>query len=307
MEPYFYSYSRHLHERIFPGIRVRKVSLHGGFTCPNLDGTKGRGGCIYCDNRSFSPSAANRAVSLRSQLETGMAKLRTITRAEKFIAYFQPFSNTYAPVAELRVLYEQALDHPDVIGLAIGTRPDCIDADVVDLLEELSRRTYLTLELGLQTANDATLERINRGHSVGDFIRAMELGSGRGFEICVHVILGLPGETCEDFKITAETLAGCAYHSLKLHPLHIVKGTALARLHAKGAYIPLTREGYVSAVVDFLERVSPSVALQRFTGDAPKEILIAPDWCRDKMDVLRAVKAEFARRGTRQGSLYHLK
>ncbi len=302
VDEYFHSYTRHLKERIFPGRRVRKVSLHGGFTCPNLDGTKGRGGCIYCDNRSFSPSAASRGTDIRDQLEKGMAKLRAITGAESFIAYFQPFSNTYGSVDTLRSVYEQALAHPDVVGLAIGTRPDCINGEVVRLLEELAGRTYLSLELGLQSANDATLERINRGHSVKDFTRAMELCAGRGFEICVHVILGLPGENSDDFGHTAESLSHHEFHSLKLHPLHVVKGTALARLYAQGGYIPLMMEEYVGAVVDFLERTHPSVALQRFTGDAPKELLVAPDWCRHKMALLRAVKAEFQRRGTRQGT-----
>jgi radical SAM protein (TIGR01212 family) len=286
----------------FGSLRVRKVPLHGGFTCPNLDGTKARGGCTYCDNRSFSPVAGQRATPLAAQFDAGAAYFRDRVGADGYIAYFQAFSGTYAPVARLRALYEEALALPGVVGISIGTRPDCVTPEVADLLDELSARTYVTLELGLQSAFDETLRRINRAHTFGEFAATMELCRGRAFERCVHVILGLPGEEAEHYRATAKAIGAWEYHSIKVHPLHVVRGTALAREHARGDYAPPTQAEYVEGLVDFLERIPGSVGVQRFTADAPPAMLAAPQWCRDKNAVLNAMKAEFARRGTRQGS-----
>lgn len=300
--PFYTSYSALLKAKGFAGLRVRKVTLNGGFTCPNLDGTKARGGCTFCDNRGFSPSAGDRAVSIPDQLAKGMAYQRSRLGAERFIAYFQPFSGTYAPVDRLRTLYRQALDHPDVVGLAIGTRPDCIDAGIADLLEEIGRSTYLSLELGLQSAHDESLRRINRAHGFREFAQTMDLCAGRGFDICVHVILGLPGEAAGHYRATALALGGWRFHSVKIHPLHIVRGTVLASQFRNGAYRPLGQDEYVSGLVDFLERIPPEVAVQRFTADAPPEMLIAPLWCRSKPEIQKAMTGEFIRRGTHQGS-----
>jgi radical SAM protein (TIGR01212 family) len=287
----------------FGKLRVRKVPLHGGFTCPNLDGTKARGGCTYCDNRSFSPVAGQRATPLAAQFDAGAAYFRDHVGADAYIAYFQAFSGTYAPVARLRALYEEALALPEVVGISIGTRPDCVTAEIVDLLEEFSARTHVTLELGLQSAFDETLRRINRAHTFDEFAATMDLCRGRAFERCVHVILGLPGETAEHYRATAREIGAWEYHSIKIHPLHVVRGTALAREHARGDYAPPSQAEYVAGLVDFLERIPASVGVQRFTADAPAAMLIAPAWCRDKNAALNAMKAEFARRGTRQGSL----
>lgn len=299
----FTPYARLLASRGFAGVRVRKVPLHGGFTCPNLDGTKARGGCTYCDNRSFSPVAGSRAVPVSRQLEDGSAFMRDRLGADRFIAYFQAFSGTYAPVQRLSALYREALDAPGVVGISIGTRPDCVTPAVVDLLDDLSRRTYVTLEIGLQSAFDETLRRINRAHTFAEFAATMDLCAGRGFDLCVHLILGLPGEGPGHFRASARALRRWRYHSLKIHPLHVVRGTRLALEHARGAYVPLTREAYVAGLADVLERIPSDVGIQRFTADAPPRLLIAPAWCRDKNAVLNALKAEFARRGTRQGSL----
>ena len=201
----------------------------------------------------------------------------------------------------MKSLYKEALAHPDVIGLAIGTRPDCITPQIADLLEELGRETYVSLELGLQSAFDETLDKINRAHHFVDFVHAMDLCGGRGFEICIHVILGLPQESSLHFRRTACSLIRWKYHSLKIHPLHVVKGTVLASQFRKGDYTPLERTEYVSGVIDFLERVPPSVGIQRFTGDAPIELLLAPFWCREKAAILEAMLSEFRERGTWQG------
>lgn len=275
--------------------------MNGGFTCPNLDGSKGRGGCTYCDNRSFSPSAGDRSLSIRQQLEKGMEYQRRHLRADRFIAYFQTFSGTYAPVERLRVLYRQALDHPDVIGLSIGTRPDCITPAIVDLLEEIGRTTYVTLELGLQSSHDETLRRINRAHGFAEFASAMDLCASRGFDLCVHVMLGLPGETREHYRATARALNAWRFHSVKIHPLHVVRGTVLERQFRKGEYIPLEQAEYVAGLVDFLERIPSEVGVQRYTADASGDLLIAPEWCRSKSGILKAMMDEFIRRGTRQG------
>ena len=305
MTAYYTPYSETLKQRGFGGLRIRKVTLNGGFTCPNLDGTKGRGGCVFCDNRGFSPVAERRGAAIETQLEEGIRYSRVHFEAQKFIAYFQPFSGTYAPVTRLRESYERALRHPDVIGLSIGTRPDCVTAEIVELLEEFSRKTYLTLELGLQSSDDGTLNRINRGHTFSEFSAAMDLCRNRGFDVCVHVILGLPGETTTHHRNTALSLNRWPYHSIKIHPLHIVKGTPLAEDFARGRYAPLEFEKYVEEVVGFLEHVPARVGVQRFTGDAKGELLIAPQWCREKNIIRNAMIAEFRRRNSRQGTGLH--
>lgn len=300
---YYTPYAQTLAARGMSGVRVRKVPVHGGFTCPNLDGTKARGGCTYCDNRSFSPVAGSRTVPLSLQIAEGSAFMRDRIGADRYIVYFQAFSGTYAPVDTLRALYTEALAAPDVVGLSVGTRPDCVTPEAAQLLEELARDHYVTLELGLQSAFDETLKTINRAHTFEDFSTTMNLCSGRGFDLCVHLILGLPGESRPHYRATARALSRWDYQSIKIHPLHVVKGTALARQHFRGEYAPLTRDEYVEGLADVLERIPSTVGVQRFTGDAPPDLLIAPQWCRDKSGVLNALKREFDQRGTRQGSL----
>ena len=295
-------YSRILERRGFGGHRIRKVTLNGGFTCPNLDGSKARGGCTYCDNRGFSPSAGHRSVSIEEQLRMGMEWQRAHLGATRFIAYFQTFSGTYAPPDRLEPLYRRALAHPDVIGISIGTRPDCLSPEIVDLLAGLGGETFLTLELGLQSAHDASLARINRAHGFAEFAAAMDLCEGKGFDVCVHLILGLPGESREHFRSTAFALAPWTFHSVKIHPLHIVKGTALEKEYRRGEYRPLSADAYVDGLVDVLERVPPGVGVQRFTADARGDLLVAPEWCRDKETIRKAMEAEFLRRDSRQGS-----
>jgi len=295
------SYASVLARKGFAGRRIRKVTLNGGFTCPNLDGTKGRGGCTFCDNRAFSPVAGSRGIPIAEQLRSGIAFHRDRSRVDGFIAYFQPFSGTYAPVERLESLYRQALAHPDVVGLSIGTRPDCVDAKVADLLARLSAETFLTLELGLQSAHDASLRRINRGHGFAEFVQAMELCSGRGFDLCVHLILGLPGEGPDQFRATAEALRPWRFESVKIHPLHAVRGTALGADYMAGAWSPLGSDDYVAGLADVLERIPANVGVQRLSGDAPPGMLLAPLWCRDKDALRAALETELMRRGTWQG------
>jgi hypothetical protein len=293
------------------GQPVQKLSIDGGFTCPNRDGTKGVGGCSYCNNRSFSLGVGRDSLSVQEQIECQINRVRQSGRrkAELFLAYFQSFSNTYGAIAQLRQLYDEALSVREVVGLDIATRPDCVPDPVLDLLQAYAQRTHLWLELGLESSHDRTLARINRGHTWAEFESAMRRSSGRGFNLCVHIILGLPGETPEMMRQTATRLGQLMAEldvpamGIKLHHLHIVKGTALAKDYAAGKITTLTPEEYIPLVCDFLERLPENTVIQRFMGDALGDTLIAPHWSVAKSQMLNAIAAEFERRGTKPGSL----
>ncbi len=294
-------YSRNCFLRKRFGRPIWKVSLDAGCTCPNRDGSLGRAGCIFCDPESFSPSRRLPLGSITAQLEEGMRRLRARHAAEGFVAYFQPATNTYGPLDRLRGLYEEALGHPQVVGLAIGTRPDCAGEAVLDTLAELSARTWLTIEFGLQTIHDRTLDWLERGHGVGAFLDAARRARQRGLEMGVHVILGLPGESPADMLATARCLARLGVASVKLHNLYAVRGTRLAELLAAGQVRLPERDEYVRWVVDFLEVLPPGCVIDRLSGDAPRRYLVGPEWCLDKAAVRAAVDAEFSRRGSWQG------
>ncbi len=295
----YYSLRDHLQHRF--GQRVQKITLDAGLTCPNRDGRLGRGGCIYCNDRGSGTGAARRGLDLRQQLAEGIARLSSRYRAQKFIAYFQSFSNTYAPVATLRQLYGQVLEHPQVVGLSIGTRPDCLAPPILDLLQSYLPRWLIWLELGLQSAHDRTLRRLNRGHSVAAFTQALAQAADRGIPVVAHVILGLPGEEKTDMLATARFLADLPLAGVKIHLLYVIRGTALAELYQRGAYTPLTQEAYVDVLVDFLELLPPQMVIHRLTGDPHPQELLAPAWCLDKAAVLQHIKMTFAERRTFQG------
>lgn len=284
------------------GQRVQKITLDAGLTCPNRDGRVGMGGCLYCNARGSGTGAWGRGLSITRQLAEGAARLQKRYGARQFIAYFQSFSNTYAPLEHLRALYEEALAFPGVVGLSIGTRPDCLSPEILDLLAEYARTRLVWLELGLQSAHNETLRRINRGHDVACFTAAVQEAAGRGLEIVAHVILGLPGEGPAHFAATARYLAGLPLQGVKIHICYVIRGSGLERLYLTGAYQPLSEAAYVQAVLDFMELLPPYLVIHRLTGDPHPEELVAPAWCRDKARVLRLIKKEFARRGTRQGS-----
>ncbi|MGL1933969.1 MAG: TIGR01212 family radical SAM protein [Fibrobacterales bacterium] len=299
---YYRPYKDYLTE-LFPEYKkVWKVSIDAGFTCPNRDGSKSRGGCTYCNNESFSPAHGNDHIPVHDQVSNGVKFLKHRYKADKYIAYFQPYTNTYAPIEKLRALYEEAIAHPDVCALTIGTRPDCVTPEVVALCEELSQKVHVTLELGLQTSHDSTLERINRCDTWSEFERAMNLLKGSLVETCIHIIIGLPGEDRSHFVETAQKIGQWKYHTLKLHPLHIVKQTIIVKEFKEGAIELLTEQEYIESVTDFLEWVPADVGIQRFTGETGDDSLIAPDWCKKKNTVQIGVIAEFQKRGTRQGS-----
>ena len=285
------------------GERVQKISLDAGLTCPNRDGRVGTGGCLYCNARGSGTGAWTRGQSLAAQLAEGMARLSRRYQAARFIAYFQSFSNTYAPLTKLRELYEEALAFPQVVGLSIGTRPDCLTDEVLDLLAGYAPERLVWLELGLQSAHDATLQRLNRGHDVACFSAAVDRAAARGLEVVAHVILGLPGEGPREMAATADYLARLPVHGVKIHLLYVVKGSGLARLHDAGEYACLTEDRYVELVVDFIERLPPHLVIHRLTGDPHAGELLAPAWCLDKSRVLKRLREEFSRRGTGQGKL----
>ncbi len=295
----FLPYSRYLRDRF--GGPVRKLCVDAGFTCPNLDGNKGTGGCAFCNNAAFSAGSRGNRRDLATQVEAGRRYLARRYGESRYILYFQAFSNTYAPLPELDYLYRLFQGEEDVVGIAVGTRPDCIDHGVVELLDGLAAETHVTLELGIQTIHDASLRRVRRGHTWTESRAALELAAGRRFDLCLHAILGLPGEGREEIRETAEALARFPYHSLKLHNLHIVHGTDLAEPYRAGRIHLPDRPTYISWVADFLERTPPTVALQRLVGDAPPNLLLSEGWCHDKPGLYRDLLAEFDHRGSRQG------
>jgi uncharacterized protein len=306
----YYAFSRFLKEQF--GAKVYRVTIDAGFTCPNVDGTVAVGGCVYCDNRSFSPNRRLPRTAVREQVRRGIEILQNRYQATRFLAYFQAATNTYAPAAKLKKLYDEALEHPQVVGLAIGTRPDCLPDDVIDLIESYTRDRYVCLELGLQTIHDRSLDWMNRGHHYDAFAEAVEKLNQRfalalngkskpKLDLCAHVILGLPGESHDEMLATADALAQLPVHSVKIHNLHVVKDTPLKTMYERGEARMFERDEYVQIVCDFLERLRPDMVIHRLSGDAPPDYLVAPLWCLDKPALLRAIHDELERRDSWQG------
>ena len=293
------------HLRGIFGCRVQKITVDAGLTCPNRDGTLSSGGCIYCNTRGSGTGAHARGLSITRQLTNGKQSLSKRYKAKKFLAYFQSFSNTYAPLPTLKRLYDEALSVDDVVGLSIGTRPDCVNGRVLDLLQSYAERHLIWLEYGLQSASDVTLEFINRGHDVQSFIDAVEKTKNRGIKICVHVILGLPHETRQDILHTAATIARLGIDGVKLHLLYVVKGTRLEALYRKGEFKCLEQHAYVDLVCDFLERIPFEMVVQRLTGDPHREELAAPAWSLKKTETLELVGKTLEKRASWQGRYFN--
>lgn len=285
------------------GCKVYKATVDAGFTCPNRDGNLGTGGCIYCNNRGFSPNTRQPERGVREQLESGMAHLRKRYKAEKFIAYFQAYTNTYGPIERLEALYREALEPSEVVALSVGTRPDCCGDEVVDLLGRLSLERDVWVELGLQSVRNATLELINRRHTYEDFLDAVKrIRKYPALKICAHVILGLPGEPRESMLESARVISDLGIESVKIHLLHVLKDTPLEEMYNRGEVEIFSMKEYVRLCCDYLELLDESVLIQRLTADGPSDILVAPEWAMEKRKTLDKIEKEMLKRGTRQGA-----
>ncbi len=300
----FNSYNRVLKD-IF-GARVYKIGLRMDFTCPNRDGKVAVGGCIYCNNASHTPEDYRPRASVTEQLIQGAAALQRRHRADRYIAYFQSYTNTYDSATKLESLYREALAFPGVVGLAIATRPDCVGEDVLELLQDLSRRTYFWLELGLESMHDRTLQWVNRGHGLREFIDAVERAKRRELRVCAHLILGFPGESRDDILATTDLLNRLGIDGVKLHNLHVIKNTVLEKFYHAGGFALLSRQEYVSLVADFLERLNPEMIVHRLTGETYRAITVAPDWSIDKIGMHNAIFRELEHRDAWQGRLYRV-
>ena len=287
----------------FP-YKVQKISVDAGFTCPNRDGRLGTGGCIYCNNDSFNPSYCQREKSVKQQLVEGKEFFRMKYPEMRYMAYFQAFTNTYSTLDHLKSLYEEALDVEDVVGLVIGTRPDCIDDTLLDYLTQLARQTMVTLEYGIETANDDTLRLIRRGHDFQCVRDAVERTKGRGIVIGGHVILGLPGEDAEESVRQATMMSQLGLDVLKIHQMQIIRGTRLAQMYAENPFHLYSPEEYSELIVRYLEHLSEDMVVERFASQSPKEMLIAPKWGLKNYELTNLIVNKMKREGRRQGSLF---
>ena len=295
----YYDLKSFWHNRF--GCKVYKLQIDAGFTCPNRDGTVSSGGCSYCDGRGSRLRHAGPLPSVSEQICRGKEYYRTHRNAGKFIAYFQTFTNTYGPTEKLRALYDEALGEDDVIGLSVGTRPDCVPDDIIDLFQDYAKHSHVWLELGLQSIHNRTLQYINRGHLVETYFDAIRRASGKNIHICTHIIVGLPGETREDMLETARVIATLPIHGIKIHLLLALRGTKMGDLYEQGEILLLEKDDYIRVVCDILEILPPEMVIQRLTADGYRDIFLAPRWAINKMEVLNGIDRELEKRNTFQG------
>jgi radical SAM protein (TIGR01212 family) len=284
------------------GEKVYRVPVHGGFTCPNRDGVKGRGGCVYCDTYGSAAPFIRKALPIKKQIAEGRKRILKRYKAKKFIVYFQAFTNTYAAPHILREVYKQAVGEPGMVGVAIATRPDCIDPAKLDVIQDVFGDYAVWMEYGLQSAHEASLAWMRRGHGVDAFSRAVAVTRAYPFRICAHIIFGLPVETKEMMLKTVDFLSDTGVDDIKIHMLHILKGSSLEEVYRITPFPLLDRKTYISIVCDAIERLPESVVVQRLTGDAPTGRLVAPDWVRNKQVTLQKIQEELKRRATKQGA-----
>lgn len=292
-------YSAHLKQKF--GVKVYKITLDAGFSCPNRDNTISDGGCIFCDDGGSFSQAHSNLLSIEEQLDAGVENLSTRFKAKKFMSYFQAYSNTYKPVAELEKIYNSALKHPDIVGISIGTRPDCVDKEKLALISSFKDDYYTWVEYGLQSIHDKTLKAINRGHDFDCFLRAYEMSKNAGLNVCAHVILGLPGETKDEMLQTAQKLAELKVGGVKIHMLCALEGTKLSDMYNEGKISFMSEDDYLDTVCDFLEILPPETTIHRLAGNGLKKNLIAPRWLGKKLDALNKIDRELERRNSWQG------
>lgn len=291
-------YSAHLKNKF--GAKVYKITLDAGFSCPNRDGTISTGGCIFCDEGGSFSQAHSNLLSIEEQVETGIENLTNRFKAKKFMSYFQAYSNTYKPVTELEKIYNSALNHKDIVGISIGTRPDCVDTEKLDLIATYKDDYYTWIEYGLQSIHDKTLQKINRGHDYNCFLKAYEETKKRGINVCVHVIFGL-WETHDEIMQTAQKLAELGIDGVKIHMLCALKDTKLANIYNAGEINFMSEDEYVKTTCDFLEYLPKETTIHRLAGNGLKESLIAPKWLGAKFDCLNKIDREFITRNSHQG------
>lgn len=283
--------------------KVQKISVNAGLSCPNRDGTIGRGGCTYCNNQTFNPAYCRSGQSITGQLEEGKAFFARKYPDMRYLAYFQAYTNTYAATAVLKQMYEEALAVPDIVGLVIGTRPDCMPDDLLDYLTELNRRTYVLVEYGIESTNDRTLHRINRGHTFAQTCEAVQRTAERGLPVGGHIILGLPGEDRPELLRQAAAVSTLPLTTLKIHQLQLIKGTLMAREFEENPdeFTLFTADEYIDLVIDYIEHLRPTLVLERFVSQSPKELLIAPDWGLKNHEFTARLRKRMTERGAFQG------
>ena len=291
--------------RKFEG-RVQKISINAGFTCPNRDGSKGTGGCSYCNNQTFSPAYCNLEKSVTAQLSEGIEFFARKYNSMKYLAYFQSYSNTYAPVENLAMLYEEALRHPEVIGLVIATRPDCLTPEILDYLQLLAERYYIMVEFGIESHKNTSLESINRGHTFEESVLALQETARRKIHNCAHLILGLPGETEPDWLDQARVISKLPVENLKLHQLQIHKNTRMYREYLQNPeqFPMFTVEAYLELIIQYLELLNPEIVVERFVSEAPNELLVAPCWGLKNFEFTAKLEKLLEARDTWQGRLF---
>ncbi len=283
------------------GQRVQKISVDAGLNCPNRDGVLSDAGCIYCNSKGSGSGMAAKGISITEQIETGKIGMIKKYKAKKFLAYFQSYTNTYTTLANMKRMYDEALACEGMVGMAIGTRPDCIDVPKLDLIESYTKDYLVWLEYGLQSVHDATLSLINRGHSFEDFLKAVDITAGRGINICTHVILGLPGENKRMMLETAKILGNLPVDGVKIHLLYVIKGTQLDTMWQNGKYTPMEQAEYVETVCDFLEHLPKRIIIQRITGDPHAEELQAPLWAGRYRETFNMIQHTLEKRDSCQG------
>lgn len=289
----------------FP-FKVQKISIDAGFTCPNRDGQTGTGGCTYCDNRTFNPTYCDRRKTVSEQLEEGKAFFARKYPEMRYLAYFQAYTNTYAPVSSLATMYEEALCTENVVGIVIGTRPDCINEALLDYLKTLSRRTFVLIEYGIETANNTTLRRINRGHTFECTQRAIEMTHRRGILVGGHIILGLPGEDAAESIRQAPIISSLPLDILKIHQMQIIRGTVLAREYARKPFHIYNVDEYIQLIIDYIARLRKDLILERFVSQSPADLLIAPKWGLKNYEFTNRLVNRMKKIGAFQGMNYHL-
>ena len=305
MERFYYNEFGTYLRNIF-NYKVQKITIDGGFTCPNRDGTKGRGGCTYCNNRTFNPAFCHKHLPVVEQMKEGIAFFSHKYPEMRYLAYFQAYTNTYDSLDNLKQRYEDALGVDGCVGIVIGTRPDCMPEELLDYLVELQKRTFVLVEYGIESTSDKTLLRINRGHDYACAVDAVRRTAARGIPVGAHIILGLPGESRKELMKQATMLSELPLTTLKLHQLQLIRGTRMAEEYAENPseFSLFSVEDYIETVVDYVERLNPDFVLERFASQSPKELLIAPDWGLKNHELVDKIKRRMRERDTWQGKIY---